>query len=155
MKISNFVKKKAIFLDLKNTDKESVLFELLSNLIKAELIKKHHKKKILEKLLEREKLGSTAIGQNFAIPHAKIEGLERLLLCIGRHKQGVEFDSLDGEPVNIIFLLLIPTNEIGIYLKLLAKIAKILRDKNFRRLFMEAKTVRQAVEIIKTLEDET
>jgi len=153
MKISDFVKRKAIFLDLKNKDKESVLTEILSNLVKANLIKKHHKKKILEKLLEREKLGSTAIGQNFAIPHAKIEGLNKILLCIARHKEGIDFNSLDGEPVHIIFLLLIPTNEIGVYLKLLAKIAKILRDKNFRRLFMEAKTIKQVIEIIKSLEE--
>ncbi len=153
MKISDFVKRKAIFLDLKNKDKESVLNEILSNLVKANLIKKHHKKKILGKLLEREKLGSTAIGQNFAIPHAKIEGLNKILLCIARHKEGIDFNSLDGEPVHIIFLLLIPTNEIGVYLKLLAKIAKILRDKNFRRLFMEAKTIKQVIEIIKSLEE--
>jgi PTS system nitrogen regulatory IIA component len=85
-------------------------------------------KAILEALTQREKLGTTGVGDGIAIPHAKVEGLPRLLGFFARLARPVEFDALDDKPVDLIFLLLAPENAGAEHLKALARIARILRD---------------------------
>ena len=83
-------------------------------------------------LVEREKLGSTGIGNGIAIPHGKLDGLENICLVFGRSVAGIEFDSLDGKPVNLIFLLVAPANSAGVHLKALARLSRLLKEKSFR-----------------------
>jgi nitrogen PTS system EIIA component len=95
---------------------------------------------VLEVLLQREKLGSTGIGDGIAIPHGKVGALKELVVAFGRSKEGIDFDSLDGKPVHLFFLLLAPENCTGRHLKTLAKISKMLKVNSFRKMFMEAKS---------------
>jgi PTS system nitrogen regulatory IIA component len=90
-------------------------------------------------LLEREKLGSTGIGNGVAIPHGKMEELENIVLVVGRSLQGVDFDALDQEPCTIFFLVLAPENVAGTHLRLLAHISRLLKDPDFQESFMEAR----------------
>jgi nitrogen PTS system EIIA component len=94
---------------------------------------------ILDILQQREKLGSTGIGDGIAIPHGKVSELEELVVAFGRSKNGVQFDSVDGKPVHIFFLLLAPEDCAGQHLKALARISKMLKTGNFRKKLMEAK----------------
>lgn len=132
MKVMEFLSKKAILTDIKSTKKEDVLKELVDVLINAGDIEKRHRNKLIEALMARESLGSTAIGQGIAIPHAKLDCVKNLIAAFGLSKKGVDFDSLDGEPAYIFFLLVAPQDSAGPHLKALARISRLLKDKFFR-----------------------
>ncbi len=132
MKISDFLCTKAISADLKGTTKAEIIDELVGLLVNAGAIEKKSKAKLVEILLAREALGSTAIGQGIAIPHGKSENVTKLTASLGVSKKGVDFDSLDGEPAYIFFLLVAPVDSAGPHLKALARISRLLKDKYFR-----------------------
>ncbi len=132
MQIMDFLSKKAILTDLKSAKKEDVIRELVDALINAGDIEKRCRNKLVEALMNRESLGSTAIGQGIAIPHAKSDCVDKLVAAFGLSKKGVEFDSLDGEPAHIFFLLVAPQDSAGPHLKALARISRLLKDKYFR-----------------------
>lgn len=132
MQIMDFLVKKAIVADIKSAKKEDVIRELVDALINAGEIEKRSRNKLVEALMGREALGSTAIGQGIAIPHAKSDCVTRLIAAFGLSKKGVDFDSLDGEPAYIFFLLVAPQDSAGPHLKALARISRLLKDKYFR-----------------------
>ena len=132
MKIMDFLSKKAILTDIKSTKKEEVIKELVDALISAGEIEKRYRNKLIEALMTRESLGSTAIGQGIAIPHAKSDCVDNLIAAFGLSKKGVDFDSLDGELAYIFFLLVAPQDSAGPHLKALARISRLLKDKYFR-----------------------
>ena len=149
MNIGDFLEKKAISADLTAQDKPSVIEELVNLLIKAGAVDKKHKKKVLEVLMAREALGSTAIGQGIAIPHGKCDCVKKLVGCLGISKRGINFDSLDGEPAYIFFLLVAPVDSAGPHLKALARISRLLKDKYIRdrlRTVEDEKTIIQIVQ---------
>lgn len=130
MNIKDFLK--TVSSDLKATTKEEVISELVDLLIKNGDLKKSHKGKVVEVLMAREALGSTAIGQGIAIPHGKTDCVDKLIGCLGVSKAGLDFDSLDGEPAHIFFLLVAPIDSAGPHLKALARISRLLKDKFIR-----------------------
>jgi PTS system nitrogen regulatory IIA component len=132
MKIMDFLSKKAIIPDIKSAKKEDVIKELVDALINAQDIEKRNRNKLIDALMAREALGSTAIGQGVAIPHAKSDSVDKLVAAFGISKKGVDFDSLDGEPAYIFFLLVAPQDSAGPHLKALARISRLLKDKYFR-----------------------
>ena len=131
MKITDFLAKDSIKIGLTSRTKKDVLEEMVEVLVAAGRVK--DKKKVLEALMEREELGSTGIGQGVAIPHGKTDEVGDIVAAFGLSKDGVGFDTLDGDPVNIFFLLLAPHNASGVHLKSLAKISGLLKDKYFRK----------------------
>jgi PTS system nitrogen regulatory IIA component len=98
--------------------------------------------------LERERLGSTAIGDGVALPHGKLRELDKLLISFGRSIDGLDFDSIDEQPAYLFFLLLAPENSVGMHLKFLAKMSRMLKDGNFRQRLMGAKTREEIYKII-------
>jgi len=128
----DFLSKKAIITDIKSTKKAEVIKELVDALIEGEEIEKRCRNKLIDALIARESLGSTAIGQGVAIPHAKADCIDKLTAAFGLSKKGVNFDSLDGEPAYIFFLLMAPQDSAGPHLKALARISRLLKDKYFR-----------------------
>ena len=149
MKIMDFLSKKAIVTDLKSTKKEDILRELVDALVSAGEIEKRHRSKLIEALMAREILGSTAIGQGVGIPHAKSDCVKKLVAVFGLSRKGVNFDSLDGEPVYIFFLLLAPEDSAGPHLKALARVSRLLKDKYFRETLKSAKDEKGLIKIIK------
>ncbi|MFH2139056.1 MAG: PTS sugar transporter subunit IIA [Candidatus Omnitrophota bacterium] len=147
MKIMEFLHEKALCADIKATTKEGVIEELVGLLVDAQVIK--DKEKLTKILLEREALGSTGIGQGVAIPHGKSESVKKLVAAFGLSQKGVNFDSLDGEPVYIFFLLVAPEDSAGPHLKALARISRILKDKYFRDTLRSAKENKIILQIIK------
>jgi len=143
----------AISVDLKSVNKSDALKEMVDLLINAGELEKKDKSKVVELLLAREALGSTAIGHNVGIPHAKTDCIKNLVGAFGLSKKGVDFDSLDGEPVYIFFLLLAPQDSAGPHLKALARISRLIKDKYFRETLRQAKDKKDVVRIIET-EDE-
>ena len=146
MKIMDFLQKKAISVNIKSTDKEGVIRELIDLLSNATEIK--NKEELIKAVLAREALGSTGIGQGVGIPHAKSQNVKELVAAFGLSKNGVDFDSLDGEPVHIFFLLLAPEESAGPHLKALARLSRMLKDKYFRELLKKAKDENEILRII-------
>lgn len=132
MQIMDFLSKKAIITELKSSKKEDVLKEMVDALINSGDIEKRHRNKLIDALMARESLGSTAIGQGIAIPHAKSDCVDKLVAAFALTKKGVDFDSLDGELAYIFFLLVAPQDSAGPHLKALARISRLLKDKYFR-----------------------
>ena len=148
MKISEFLCSKAISADLKGTNKEEIIDELVALLVNSGVIEKKNRSKLVEILLQREALGSTAIGQGIAIPHGKSDTISKLTAGLGVSKKGVDFDSLDGEPAYIFFLLLAPIDSAGPHLKALARISRLLKDKYFRENLKNSKDEKSILKLI-------
>ncbi|MBW1763266.1 MAG: PTS sugar transporter subunit IIA [Deltaproteobacteria bacterium] len=138
MKLSEILHLDNIIPDLKSGDKKKVLEELAS--VISATYPYVGMDSLVRVLLERERLGSTGIGDGVAIPHGKFHGVNEPVISFGRSLKGVDFDSMDGQPVNIFFLLVAPENSASIHLKALARIARILKNAAFRKLLMEANT---------------
>lgn len=142
----DFLPESAICVDLKSQTKKEALKELVAILTESHEIKESPN--ILAALLEREELGSTGIGQGIAIPHGKSDSMKQAIAAFGISKKGIDFDALDGEPVYLIFTLVVPSNASGIHLKVLAKISRLLKDKFFRQALREAKNSEEVLKLI-------
>lgn len=146
MKLSEILEEINIIPDLKAKDKNGVLEEL------AEVIVRHDpsvdKRSLVRVLLERERLGSTGIGDGVAIPHGKFNGVSHPVISFGRSRKGLDFESVDGQPAFLFFLLVAPEESANIHLKALAKIAKILKNSSFRKVLMEAPTKKELYQTI-------
>jgi len=147
MKIIDFLNKRAVSADLKATDKEGIIRELVELLVKGGSIK-GKKEEIIKILLAREALGSTGIGQGVGIPHGKSNSIKNLVAAFGLAKKGADFESLDGEPTYIFFLLLAPEDSAGPHLKALARISRLLKDRYIRELLMKASSDKDIIKII-------
>lgn len=131
MKIADLLNPAAIAADLEATDKEAVLVELTETMVAAsggEL----NRDDVLQVLQERERLGSTGIGEGVAIPHGKLGQIKELMIAFGRKREGIDFDSMDGKPAHLFFLLVAPEESVGVHLKTLARISKLLKNPEVR-----------------------
>jgi PTS system nitrogen regulatory IIA component len=115
---------------LTGADKTAVLRELAEHLARQQ--GDLDAGRLVDVLWERERLGSTAIGDGIAIPHGKLPGLKGVIGAFGRHVAGVDFDSLDGSPTHLFFLLVAPEESVGQHLKALARVSRLLKDRGFR-----------------------
>jgi len=147
MKVLDFLSEGCIITDIKGKTKNEAISELINVLSKEKLIKDIDSAK--DAIIKREGIGSTGIGQGVALPHAKCEEATKIIAALGISKTGVDFDSLDGEPVYIIFLMVAPPKSVSEHLKALAKVSRLLKDKFFRQSLREASTARDIVKIIK------
>ena len=136
MKILDYLKEEWIITDLQGTDKSSVLRELVSVLV--EPVQAGSLEDLLQVLLEREKLESTGIGDGIAVPHGRLKKLEDFYISFGRSTKGIDFDSIDGKPSHLFFLVMAPENSAVNNLKLLGRIVTLLKDPSFRKQLMEA-----------------
>ena len=148
MKISDFLRKEAVCTDLKSETKVDVITEMVTMLVDNGIIEKKYKSKIVDGLMAREALGSTAIGQGIAIPHTKSEMVPDLVSALAISKKGVKFDSLDGEPAYIFFLLIAPADSAGPHLKALARVSRLLKDKFFRECLKNTKTSKDILDLV-------
>jgi PTS system nitrogen regulatory IIA component len=152
MKIVDFVGPELIVPQLAAHEKSAVIRELADHL--AAHVKGPAKidREVLAKvLLERERLASTAIGEGVAIPHGKLDAVGKLVAVVGRAPDGVDFDSMDGRPTHLFFVLVAPENSTGVHLKALARISRLFKDPEFRTRLMQAK---DGQEIFRVIADE-
>lgn len=146
MKITDFLSVQSVIPALAGRDKKEVLQEMADWL--ASTHKSLDKKIVLQILLEREKINTTAIGEGVAIPHGKLPGVDRVMGVFARSLDGVDFASLDGGRTHLFFVLIAPENAAADHLKALARISRLLKDENFRRRLMEGKTSQDLYRII-------
>ncbi|MBF0619370.1 MAG: PTS sugar transporter subunit IIA [Candidatus Omnitrophica bacterium] len=148
MKILDFLCSDAVSADLKATNKKEIIEEMVTMMVEAGAFEKKHKAKIIETLMAREALGSTAIGQGIAIPHGKTDCVDKLVAGLAISKKGIDFDALDGEPAYIFFLLAAPVDSAGPHLKALARVSRLLKDKYFRESLRSAKDRKDILELV-------
>src|SRR5512142_1638037 len=148
MKIVEFLRFDAVIANLSGTTGSAVLAELCRPLATAHRV---YAQKLLDTLLEREKLGSTGIGEGVAIPHGKVPGLPGLMASFGRSTAGIVFRAIDGRPTHLFFALFAPENSAGAHLKALARISRIFKNGSFRDAIMRASG---ADEIYRLIESE-
>ncbi|MGD9006022.1 MAG: PTS sugar transporter subunit IIA, partial [Desulfobacterales bacterium] len=146
MKILDVLPKKAILDDLKSKNKKGILEELVVPLAHSTGL---NSEDLVRVLMERERLGSTGIGGGIGIPHGKIKDLDSLVLGFGLSRKGVDFESIDGEPTHIFFILITPEDSTGLHLKLLARISRILKNDHFKERLMNAADRDDIFDIIK------
>jgi nitrogen PTS system EIIA component len=133
VKITDFLSRETIVPALASREKNAALEEMAEYLGST-----HHldKNKVLKVLLERERISTTAIGEGVAIPHGKLNGVERVVGVFARSPEGIDFASLDGAPTHLFFVLVAPENAAADHLKALARISRLLKDEAFRRRLM-------------------
>lgn len=151
MKILDILASDAIIPALRATTKSEALQELAGLL--ARLHPEIDGARLVQVLLDREALGSTAIGEGIAIPHGKMPGVGNVVAAFGRSDTGLAFDSLDGKPTRLFFLLVAPEDSAGVHLKALARVSRLLKDKTFRDRLAAGGSQEQLFAIIKE-EDE-
>ena len=138
MKIAEILRQEMIIPNLGATDKEGVVRQMAAHICSQDSGPEVPEELVVKALLERERLGSTGVGEGVAIPHAKIPGLESLIAAFGRSRQGVDFEAIDQQPVRLICMLLVPENSAGTHLKALARISRLLKHGAFREHLLEA-----------------
>jgi PTS system nitrogen regulatory IIA component len=153
MKILDILDKRSILPKISSQTKEGVLRELVRALAQTE--KQIHEDRTVKILLERESLGSTGIGEGVAIPHGKSKEVKRILGAFGKSRDGMDFQSLDGKPTHLFFLLIAPENSAGMHLKALAQVSRLMKDPSFRRRIMEAGSEEEILALFSEGEEKT
>ncbi len=148
MKFSDFMSVDAIRAELTADDKESVIRELLSALVEAGSIRSDEQESIVKAIMKREELGSTGIGRGVAVPHTKHPSVDKLVGTVGVSSTGVDFNSLDGEKVQLFFLLVSPPDRPGDHLRALENISRQLRDDTFCRFLKQAKSAKDIQQLL-------
>lgn len=151
MKLIEILPEELIVPKLEGATKDAVLRELAEHLAGSH--SDIEAAKLVDVLWEREKLGSTAIGDGIAIPHGKLSGVRSVLAAFGRHSAGVDFQSLDGKPTHIFFLLVAPEDSVGQHLKALARVSRLLKEPTFRQDLMRAPDRAALYQIIRAEDD--
>ena len=136
MRIEDILAEELVIPSLRGHTKPEIIAEM------AAVVVEHHPEidhqRLLQALEERERLNSTALGEGVAIPHGKLAGVKRVVAAFGRSQEGVDFQSLDGKPTHLFFLLVAPEDSAGAHLKALARISRLLKDGTFRERLLVA-----------------
>ena len=136
MKIDEILKKESVIADLLGDNKVKVIKEMTQCLKQNNFIK--NDQALFETLMEREKLGSTGIGENVAIPHGKSDEVTQIITVLARSKKGVEFESLDQKPVHFVCMVIAPAHSTGQHLKVLARVSRIFKNQGIREEILKA-----------------
>ena len=151
MKLSEIIT--TVLDDLKSTEKNDVIREMVDGLVAAKEIPSESRDKVVRALREREKIGSTGIGKGIGVPHAKHESVEKLIGAFARSKAGIQFDALDGEPVYLVFLLLSNKRLTSQHLDALKVVSRFLREDNYCKFLRAAKDGKEIRELFREADE--
>ena len=151
VEVKGYIREELINLDLLSEQKDDAIRELVQLMENAEGMVDFER--FLEDVFERERLGTTGIGDGIAIPHARTDAVDQLVIAIGRSARGVEFESLDGKKVNLLFLMGTPRGSVSHYLKILAQLTRLLKENTFRDKLLEARDKERVVSLFREIED--
>ena len=153
MELADFLTKEQVVTDLKASDRWEAIEELIDLLVDSGQIKPDHREAIISIVKKRETSMSTGIGFGIGIPHASTDLIDNVTGAFGRSKDGVNFDALDNQPVNLVMLFLVPQGQFQKHLHTLAKIAKVLHKKEFRKSLEEAGDAAEMYRIIRDAQE--
>lgn len=153
MKLTDFVCNDAIIPELESTERDSVITELVEAVQKAGKISKANCKKITEALIVRENEASTGLGKGIAVPHVKHDAVKKVVAAVGRSSTGIDFSSLDKQPVFSVILLLSPANKADKHLQAMESIFKNLRNEKFRKFLVQSQTTAQIIDLFEEADE--
>ena len=145
--IADYIKVETINLNLESKNKNAVIRELYNNLKQTKVIKDEEQG--LNDIFKREDMGSTGIGKRIALPHAKTKAVDELMITFGISRNGISYNSVDDENVNIFFMFLCPENKTREYLKVLARISRLIREEKFVNDLLKATSNQEILELIR------
>jgi fructose-specific phosphotransferase system IIA component len=151
VKISDILTEDFVIVGLDVSSKEDAINALIDLIAKSDKVININK--VREAVFEREKIMTTGVGKGFAVPHGKTDAVTDIVAAFAITKKPIDYDSLDGEPVRLIFLLVGRDNMVGPHIKLLSRISKLMNDNNFRDKLINAKDPKEVVELFKIEED--
>jgi mannitol/fructose-specific phosphotransferase system IIA component (Ntr-type) len=155
MKLSDFVIRESIIIDLQATTKEAAIREMVYSLNASGYLPDSEVESVIRAILGREELGSTGIGMGVAVPHTRHATLTRLIGTVALSRRGVDFAALDGDPVNIFFLLVSPQNQPGDHLRALENISRHLKDERFVSFLRQARGKEQVIQVLEDADQNT
>jgi len=144
----DYLRKEAMCMELASRERDDAIRALLEQLAEANLMERRLVEPTLQAILDRERVGSTAIGRGVAVPHARLEGIEKTLVAFGYSSAGVAFNALDGEAVHEIFLVVAPRASAGEYIEVMQRITRLIQDQDFRRFVSRARCPAEVVDLI-------
>jgi PTS system fructose-specific IIA component/PTS system nitrogen regulatory IIA component len=153
MRLTEIVVKEAIIADLQADNKADAIRLMVKGLREAGKIREADEEPILGAILKREELGSTGIGWGCAVPHTKHPSVDGILVNVALHRGGLDFQSLDGEDVFILFLVVSPWDRPGDHLRGLETITKHLKSEDFRRFLRQSKTAADVWELLAEVDE--
>ena len=152
MKLTDLITEKTIIPEFKSKNKTDIINELIDLFKDDPRVK--NLEKVRETVLEREKIMSTGVGKNFAIPHGKTDAVEDVVCAFGRSTEPIEYQSLDDQPVHIVFLIVGQDNQVSLHIKLLSRISRMMTNDDFRAKLVAAKSTPEILAIFKKEESE-
>ena len=153
MKFADFILSDAVKAEIKATDKQGVIREMVQSILDAGGMKKEEYEGIVKAIIKREELGSTGIGRGIAVPHTKHPSVKRLVGCVAVSAGGIDFESLDCEKVQLFFLLISPPDAPGDHLRALEHITRQLKDDTFCRFLKQSKTQEDILSLLAEADD--
>lgn len=150
MKLSKFCEEDLIAFELKGGSKNEVIGELVDLASRSKLVKDGSE--LLKDILEREKLVTTGVGYGVAFPHAKSKAVKGIVIAFGRSKKGVDFDSMDKQPVNLFFLIAAPEDAIGAHLNVMARLSYLMKGEKNRDKLMKIKSPKELLEVLDSVD---
>ena len=154
MRFSKLVKLENIFVDIEAEDREGAIREMIGCLVANGEFPKKHAESVIEGLLERERLGTTGIGKGVAIPHVRCDAVDRVLVAIGRSAGGVDFASVDGERVGVIFLIIASEEQQDEYMAALRWVSRAGRDEYNNKLLSGAESAAGFLQLFQDIEED-
>jgi fructose-specific phosphotransferase system IIA component len=148
MKFADFVVREAVIADLKADTKEGVIRTMVKSLLDGGKVAAEEFDGIIKAIMKREELGSTGIGRGVAVPHTKHPSVKKLIGAVAVSREGVDFDSLDGEKVHLFFMLISPPDRPGDHLRALENVSRQLRDDQFCKFLKQAKTPAEILQLL-------
>ncbi len=152
MGLADYLWPESICMGLHTRQRDEAVRELLGRLAETAPLSDELVEEALEAVLQREQLGSTAIGRGVAVPHARVEELDSVLVAFGYSESGVAFEALDRQPVHEIFLVIAPRDHTEEYVGVMERITRLVQDDDFRRFVSRAKTPGEVVELIQEMD---
>jgi len=152
MALADYLCREAIRMEMQSAERDEAIKELLEGLVEAGALSDELAPRALDAVLDRERLGSTAIGRAVAVPHAMLAELDRIIVAFGYSPGGVEFNALDGEPVHQIFLVLAPRNCADEYIGVMERITHLVQNEDFRRFSAQADSPDGLVELVQEMD---
>jgi len=154
MKLTDFVVSEAILPELQVSSKDEAIRAMAESLKNCQAIRAEDESSIVSAVLKREELGSTGIGNGVAVPHTKHPSVDRLIATVALSREGIDFASLDGEAVYVLFLLVSPPDRPGDHLRALETISRHLRSQNFCNFLRQARKREDIMDLLKEADND-
>ncbi len=151
MELEQFVAESQVFSELENSDRDDALHEILDKLVDNGHVKEDQVEPLLRAIVQRETLGTTAIGRGVAVPHARVDDFDDTIVAVGMSQEGVEFHALDGEPVHAIFLVLGAESDSEEYIDVMKSISEMVQTDDFRRFLFRAEEESEIVDLMEEM----